>query len=59
VVAGSTAIHFAMLPENREAFMAYVMEANQDQDDPIPAKVFYAMMSAAHRRLTPSCPDKL
>jgi hypothetical protein len=53
--ACGTAIHFAMLPENEAAFVAYLNGSPLARDRPIPAAQIRRLMSLAHDEIAPDC----
>jgi hypothetical protein len=54
--AAGTAIHFAMLPENEAAFVAYLNSSQlADPAHPVTAVMVRRMMSAVHDQIAPDC----
>lgn len=53
--ACGTAIHFAMLPENEAAFVAYLNSSHLADGNPVPAAQIRRLMSMVHDQIAPGC----
>ena len=58
VATAGAALHFAMLPGNEAAFLAYLNETRPDGEQ-VPAHLMRALVSKVHDLLAPDCDMQL